>query len=456
MTSTRFCPGIVGDIIMSQPPEGIVVLAENPESLFSILERVGTGGSGCTVYRARNTLTGEIIGIKTVPLSITAEEIEAVKKEIAMLDECNHANVVTYLGTYWTPGMLWVCMEYCAGGSVEKYFPSLGHPVSEQCIAYICHEVLLGLEYLHSQRKIHRDVKGSNVLITENGGVKLADFGVSAQLMNTLSRRNSSVGTLHWMSPEAIQEKDYDERADIWSLGITVIEMAEGEPPHFELHQMRTIFTIPRSPPPTLRDSAAWTPNMHKFLARCLVKDPANRPSAKDLLHDPFILEAQNKAAELVALRSIAQQHQRQRDENAPEEAGPDLAHDAASDDSSGPDETLIHRPEAKQPVVPVPASVLTNGTLVDLPVVNLDDMALDELTANDNDLDVSPLDSMLASTDELAPLPYVTHTTQVLLRCMQYHRTIGQQRGLTDDERRRSEALFTRYNFIVRSSLGV
>jgi serine/threonine protein kinase len=458
--------GSLVGMAMAKPPEGIEVLPDNPDELFTLIERVGAGGSGCTVFRAQNNVTKEIVGIKTVPLSITDAEIEDVRKEIQMLRHCDHPNVVMYRGTYWTPGMLWVCMEFCAGGSVEKLFDA-GQTISEAGIAYVCHEVLLGLQYLHSHRIIHRDVKGSNVLVTESGGVKLADFGVSAQLLNTLSRRNSTVGTYYWMAPEAITGKDYDERADIWSLGITVIEMAQGKPPCSDLSPIAVMFHIPRAPPPTLRDSAAWTPLMHNFLARCLVKDFSHRPSAAQLLQDPFIVEAQNMADELgAAARNAQLKRAEMGDDNA------SLVHVADNDTvasgngeksvASGSEDdegTMIQR-EVQKPADP--ARWLQAGvesTLLDLPVIQLDEMGLDELTGDDGSPDfsvTSVLQNEVVDLQILSRVPHLTHTSQVLIRCMHHHKTAAQQRGLTDAEKRRHEQLYQRYSHIVRSTLGV
>lgn len=170
----------------------------------------------------------------------------------------------------------------------------LGAPFSEQHIAAVCCAILKGLNYLHSKRKIHRDVKAGNVLLTEDGDVKLADFGVSAQLNNTISRRQTVIGTPYWMAPEVIQETSYDGKADVWSLGITAIEIAEGKPPLSGIHPMRAIFMIPNKPPPTLSDTEKWSPEFNDFIAQCLIKDSNQRPSAKDLLKHPFIKKAKS------------------------------------------------------------------------------------------------------------------------------------------------------------------
>ncbi|CBZ25206.1 putative protein kinase [Leishmania mexicana MHOM/GT/2001/U1103] len=267
----------------------IHVREDDPKELFDIMESVGIGNFG-VVLKARNRATDDIVAIKQVPLSDTdKEDLDTIVKEVEILQVCDHPNIVRFYGTYYSMGVLWIVMEYCEGGSVDTAYDLLRRPLSEPLIAYVCRQTLLGLRYLHERHVIHRDIKGSNLLLTKNGQVKLADFGVSTELKHTLSRRNSFIGTALWMAPEALMEKDYDSRADMWSLGITTIELAEGQPPYLGMHIARAVFFIPLNDPPTLQAKERWSPQMNMFIRRLLTKDKELRPSAATMLMDPFV-----------------------------------------------------------------------------------------------------------------------------------------------------------------------
>ncbi|XP_015761836.1 PREDICTED: mitogen-activated protein kinase kinase kinase kinase 4-like [Acropora digitifera] len=191
-------------------------------------------------------------------------------------------------------------MEFCGAGSITDLVKaSKGKALKEEWISYICHEVLNGVSHLHQNHVIHRDIKGQNVLLTDSAEVKLVDFGVSAQLDRTIGRRNTFIGTPYWMAPEVIAcdeqpDATYDNRCDMWSIGITAIEMAETQPPLCDMHPMRALFLIPRSEPPKLKSKKAWSKKFHNFVNTCLIRDYHQRPTADQLLQHEFIRDARS------------------------------------------------------------------------------------------------------------------------------------------------------------------
>ncbi|RXM30413.1 Mitogen-activated protein kinase kinase kinase kinase 3 [Acipenser ruthenus] len=244
--------------------------------------------------KARNVNTGELAAIKVIKLE-PGEDFAVVQQEIVMMKDCKHSNIVAYFGSYLRRDKLWISMEYCGGGSLQDIYHVTG-PLSESQIAYVSRETLQGLCYLHSKGKMHRDIKGANILLTDNGYVKLADFGVSAQITATLAKRKSFIGTPYWMAPEvaAVERKGgYNQLCDIWAVGITAIELAELQPPMFDLHPMRALFLMTKSnfQPPKLKDKMKWTNNCHHFVKMSLIKNPKKRPTAEKLLQHPFVTQ---------------------------------------------------------------------------------------------------------------------------------------------------------------------
>ncbi|XP_070534549.1 serine/threonine-protein kinase 3-like [Ptychodera flava] len=260
-------------------------LTRQPEEVFDVLEKLGEGSYG-SVYQAVHKETGQLLAIKQVPVDTDLQEII---KEISIMQQCDSHYIVKYYGSYFKNTDLWIVMEYCGAGSVSDIMRLRNKTLSEGEIAAILQSTLKGLEYLHSRRKIHRDIKAGNILLNNEGHAKLADFGVAGQLTDTMARRNTVIGTPFWMAPEVIQEIGYDCVADIWSLGITALEMAEGKPPYADIHPMRAIFMIPSKPPPTFRHPEKWSADFIDFVNKCLVKNPSERASATQLLQHPFI-----------------------------------------------------------------------------------------------------------------------------------------------------------------------
>ncbi|XP_043085593.1 myosin-IIIb-like isoform X1 [Puntigrus tetrazona] len=282
----------------------------DPSSDWDIVETIGKGTYG-KVYKVINKKDGSQAAVKVLdPINDVDEEIEAEYNILRSLS--NHPNVVKFFGMFYqadelSGGQLWLVLELCNGGSVTDLIKGLlmrGKRLEEPVISYILYGALLGLQHLHNNRIIHRDVKGNNILLTTDGGVKLVDFGVSAQLTSARLRRNTSVGTPFWMAPEVIaceQQYDYsyDARCDVWSLGITAIELADGDPPLAEMHPVKALFKIPRNPSPTLRQPEHWCRSFCHFIAQCLIKDFETRPSVTHLLEHPFIKQAHGKDTSL-------------------------------------------------------------------------------------------------------------------------------------------------------------
>ncbi|XP_012626062.1 STE20-like serine/threonine-protein kinase isoform X1 [Microcebus murinus] len=277
----------------------------NPEEFWEIIGELGDGAFG-KVYKAQNKETNVLAAAKVIDTK-SEEELEDYMVEIDILASCDHPNIVKLLDAFYYENNLWILIEFCAGGAVDAVMLELERPLTESQIQVVCKQTLEALNYLHDNKIIHRDLKAGNILFTLDGDIKLADFGVSAKNTRTIQRRDSFIGTPYWMAPEVVmcetsKDRPYDYKADVWSLGITLIEMAEIEPPHHELNPMRVLLKIAKSEPPTLAQPSKWSSNFKDFLKKCLEKNVDARWNTSQLLQHPFVTVGSNKPIrELIA-----------------------------------------------------------------------------------------------------------------------------------------------------------
>uniref|UniRef100_A0A7N8XGH4 non-specific serine/threonine protein kinase n=1 Tax=Mastacembelus armatus TaxID=205130 RepID=A0A7N8XGH4_9TELE len=344
---------------------------ENPEEIWEIIGELGDGAFG-KVFKAQNKQTGVLAAAKVIDTK-TEEELEDYMVEIDILASCDHQNIVKLLDAFYYESKLWILIEFCAGGAVDAVMLELERALTEPQIRVVCKQTLQALVYLHDNKIIHRDLKAGNILLTLDGDVKLADFGVSAKNTKTLQRRDSFIGTPYWMAPEVVmcetsKDRPYDYKADIWSLGVTLIELAQIEPPNHEMNPMRVLLKIAKSEPPTLMQPSRWSPEFSDFLKRCLDKNVDNRWNASQLLQHSFVSSmTDNKPLrELIAeaKAEVTEEIEEHREEEEEEETEAHLGHKRAPSDvsvASSEDEKiplspsiLESVPEKVEPVLPV------------------------------------------------------------------------------------------------------
>ncbi|CAD6915122.1 unnamed protein product [Tilletia laevis] len=263
-----------------------VVSPENPDGLYAKIKKVGQGASG-SVYVAKTLATGQRVAIKTMDLQHQPRK-ELIVNEILVMKESQHPNIVNFLDSHLVRNNeLWVIMEYMEGGALTDVIDN--NTLEEDQIASICLETCKGLEHLHAQSIIHRDIKSDNVLLNAAGQVKITDFGFCAKLTDQKSKRATMVGTPYWMAPEVVKQKEYGAKVDIWSLGIMAIEMIENEPPYLDEEPLKALYLIATNGTPTLKKPEKVSKDLKSFLAVCLCADVRSRATADELLQHPFL-----------------------------------------------------------------------------------------------------------------------------------------------------------------------
>jgi len=272
---------------MKDPEVSELFEREDPDKIFDDLREIGHGSFGA-VYYARHNITHEVVAIKKMSYNgkQSVEKWQDILKEIRFLTRLKHPNCIKYQGCYLKEQTVWLVMEYCLG-SASDIIEVHKTPLREEEISAICAGCLGGLNYLHSQLRIHRDIKAGNILLTDTGDIKLADFGSAA----IASPANSFVGTPYWMAPEvilAMDEGQYEGKVDVWSLGITCIELAERKPPYFNMNAMSALYHIAQNEPPGLADPA-WSDVFRHFVDACLQKNPLDRPTSERLTQHQFV-----------------------------------------------------------------------------------------------------------------------------------------------------------------------
>ncbi|KAG9266326.1 serine/threonine-protein kinase 10 [Astyanax mexicanus] len=336
----------------------------NPGDQWEIVGELGDGAFG-KVYKAQNKETGVLAAAKVIETK-SEEELEDYMVEIDILASCDHHYIVKLLDAFYYEHKLWIMIEFCPGGAVDATMLELDRGLTEKQIQVVCKQMLEALVYLHSMKIIHRDIKAGNVLLMLDGGIKLADFGVSAKNTKTLQRRDSFIGTPYWMAPEVVmcettKDAPYEYKADIWSLGITLIELAQIEPPHHELNPMRVLLKIAKSDPPTLDQPSKWSADFKDFLRKALDKNPETRPTAAQLLEHPFVtsVKSNRPLLELVAeakaeVMEVMEDSHEDGEEEPEEEEPADISTITAKDPSETSQTSLEdHAARASSPGAP-------------------------------------------------------------------------------------------------------
>ncbi|KAH3668847.1 hypothetical protein OGAPHI_002602 [Ogataea philodendri] len=272
----------------------------DPMNLVRLGECIGRGNFG-DVYKGELVKTSQVVAVKIIDLEKSEDDIPVLIQEIKFLKGLRSPYITNCHETYIKDVTMWIVMEYCGAGSCADFLKCFKR-LDERVVAFILRDTVRGLEYLHSMNKIHRDVKAANILVTDQGQIKLADFGVSGQLTETMNKKETFVGTPFWMAPEIILRRDgYNEKVDIWSLGITAIELVTGFPPYSNEEPMRAIFEIPDRPAPILTGDQ-YSVYLKQFIKDCLNKEPSRRPSARSLLKTKYLYKVKNRYSPMLPL----------------------------------------------------------------------------------------------------------------------------------------------------------
>lgn len=323
----------------------------DPEEIWYLEEEIAAGAFG-TVYKAIHNETGQVAALKITKPEENGEATIPDVVELYILKNCQHKNIVKLFGT-WTKGPeTFIALDYCGGGAVSDFYQVWEMKMNEDQIALVARGCLEGLQYMHENNFIHRDIKGANVLLTDEGDVKLVDFGVSAILSEPSQKRNTLIGTPYWMAPEVIQNKTrlnpYDEAVDVWSLGITLIELAEKDPPLSQMNPMRALMQVPIRKAPVLQNPSEWSDKFHSFLALCLEKDPAKRAKIDTLLKHPFVNNLKKKTILVELINKVKEEKARL---IAEEQGVPYVPTPSISVQESSPEASADSNPVQNQPI---------------------------------------------------------------------------------------------------------
>ncbi|KAL6060047.1 Serine/threonine-protein kinase pakC [Balamuthia mandrillaris] len=262
----------------------------DPNEVFRDIKKIGEGAAG-EVFIATDRISGDKVAIKK--MSLNDDSVKLLTNEISIMKTSKHENIVEYIDTYVIGDQIWVVMEYMGGGCLTEVLEQFDYcKMSEEQMAWVCSETLKSLQYIHSLHRIHRDIKSDNILLSSKGDIKIADFGYAAQLTREKEKRNTVVGTPYWMAPELIRGQQYGIKVDIWSLGIMLMEMAEGEPPYMDYPPLRALFMITTKGIPPLKKPKKWSEGMKDFLSKCLCTEAENRASTTELLQHPWLSKA--------------------------------------------------------------------------------------------------------------------------------------------------------------------